>query len=71
MAEIATGDIFRLLTFALGADFFAWKFFSITSKVKVQAYTEIVIATFRRMKECLSYQTAALFRDLSFHPGMA
>lgn len=71
MGEIAIGDIFRLITFALGADFFfPWQFFSITSKFKVQTYTEIVTATFRGRKKCLNYQTAELSRDLSFPPGI-
>lgn len=70
MAEIVIGDIFRLISFALGADFFAWQFFSTTSKVKVQTYTEIVTGTSRGRKECLNYQTAELSRDLYFHPGI-
>lgn len=70
MAEIAIGDVVRLISFALGADFFAWQFFSITSKIKVQAHTEIVTGTSRGRKECLNYQTAELSRDLSSHPGI-
>lgn len=34
MAEIATGDIFKLLTFALGADFLLGNFSALPAKLK-------------------------------------